>query len=124
MAIALAHWGGLTARRTAPIGGVTRSPFLFWDGRKDSLWAQAHGPLKRPVEHGGTRAHYAHVVANSYAREYEQIFGALPDLAGASIRRPGDRSRGRVGWSALTDAQRDAVTRVFVTSATPARRSQ
>src|SRR5881409_3315139 len=39
--IALANGVGTTARRTMPIAGMARSPFLFWDGRKDSLWAQA-----------------------------------------------------------------------------------
>ena len=113
--IALANGVGTTARRTMPIAGMARSPFLFWDGRKDSLWAQALGPLESPVEHGGTRAQYAHVVADFYAREYEQIFGALPDLS----RVP--RSAGPVtdreaasAWSALTSAERDDVTRVFV----------
>ena len=31
-----------------PIAGMARSPFLFWDGRKDSLWAQALGPARKP----------------------------------------------------------------------------
>lgn len=91
--IALANGVGTTARRAMPLAGTARSPFLFWDGRKDSLWAQALGPLESPVEHGGTRAQYAHVLADFYAREYEEIFGALPDLS---------------------RAQRDDVTRVFV----------
>src|SRR5919204_1533915 len=113
--IALANGVGTTVRRTMPIADMARSPFLFWDGRKDSLWAQALGPLESPVEHGGTRAQYAHVVAESYAREYEQIFGPLPDLS----RVP--RSAGPVSdrdaasaWSGLSRAQRDDVTRVFV----------
>src|SRR5687768_5158453 len=32
---------GVTTKRTMPIAATSRSPFLFWDGRKDSLWAQA-----------------------------------------------------------------------------------
>jgi cytochrome c peroxidase len=113
--IALANGVGTTARRTMPIAGMARSPFLFWDGRKDSLWAQALGPLESPVEHGGTRAQYAHVIAESYAPEYEELFGVLPDLS----RVP--RSAGPVAdreaasaWNALSTAQRDDVTRVFV----------
>jgi len=113
--IALANGVGTTARRTMPIAGTARSPFLFWDGRADSLWAQALGPLESPVEHGGTRAQYAHVVADFYARDYEPLFGALPHLS----RVP--RSAGPVAdqeaasaWSALSSAQRDDVTRVFV----------
>ena len=112
---ALASGVGTTARRTMPIAGMARSPFLFWDGRKDSLWAQALGPLESPVEHGGTRAQYAHVIADGYGREYEQLFGALPDLS----RVP--RSAGPVpdreaalAWNALSSGQRDDVTRVFV----------
>jgi cytochrome c peroxidase len=98
-----------------PIAAMARSPFLFWAGRKDSLWGQALGPLESPVEHGGTRAQYAHVVVDFYARDYEQLFGALPDLS----RMP--QSAGPVAnreaasaWNALSSAQRDDVTRVFV----------
>src|SRR5215210_4887922 len=31
---------GTTARRTMPIAGTAYSPWLFWDGRKDSQWAR------------------------------------------------------------------------------------
>ncbi len=75
----LAHGVGTTARRTMPIAATAYAPFLFWDGRKDSLWSQALGPLESPVEHGGTREQYAQVVAANYRAEYEQIFGPLAD---------------------------------------------
>ena len=78
--MALARGVGTTDRRTMPIAGTTYSPFLFWDGRKDSQWAQALGPLESPVEHGGNRAQYARVIAEHYRGDYEQIFGHLPDL--------------------------------------------
>jgi len=113
--IALANGVGSTARRTMPIAGMARSPFLFWDGRKDSLWAQALGPLESPVEHGGTRAQYAHVIAESYAPEYEELFGVLPDLSRVprSASPVADREAASA-WNALSTAQRDDVTRVFV----------
>src|SRR5690349_2015537 len=44
----LAKGVGTTDRRTMPIAGTAHSPFLFWDGRKDSQWAQALGPLESP----------------------------------------------------------------------------
>jgi cytochrome c peroxidase len=113
--IALANGVGTTARRTMPIAGMARSPFLFWDGRKDSLWAQALGPLESPVEHGGTRAQYAHAIADFYAQEYEQIFGALPDLSSIPLSAgPISNPESASAWNALTSAQRDDVTRVFV----------
>src|SRR4029453_7619516 len=73
---------GVTGRRTMPIAGTAHSPWLFWDGRADSQWAQALGPLESAVEHGGSRTQYAHVVAELYRAEYEVVFGALPDLTG------------------------------------------
>jgi len=87
----LASGVGTTGRRTMPVAGTAYAPFLFWDGRKDSLWSQALGPLESPVEHGGTRDQYAHLIAANYRAEYEQLFGSLPDLT-----------------------QRDGVTSVFV----------
>ena len=78
--MALARGTGVTNRRTMPIVGMAHSPFLFWDGRKDSLWAQALGPLESPVEHGGRREQYAETVAAVYRSEYEAIFGPMPPL--------------------------------------------
>jgi len=72
---------GTTTRRAMPLAGMARSPFLFWDGRKDSLWAQALGPLESAVEHGGTRTDYARVIVAHYRADYEAVFGPLPDLS-------------------------------------------
>jgi cytochrome c peroxidase len=77
----LARGVGVTNRRAMPIAGMAHSPFLFWDGRKDSLWAQALGPLESPVEHGGSREQYAQVMAAHYRSEYEAIFGGIPSLS-------------------------------------------
>ena len=111
----LAAGVGTTNRRTMPIQSTARSPFLFWDGRKDSQWAQALGPLESAVEHGGSRAQYAHLVAEHYRAEYEALFGELPSLDGVPLSAgPVDDATARATWDALSDAQRDAVTQVFV----------
>jgi cytochrome c peroxidase len=77
----LAKGVGVTNRRTMPVAGMAHSPFLFWDGRKDSLWAQALGPLESPVEHGGSREQYAALIAAHYRSDYEAIFGTMPALS-------------------------------------------
>ena len=77
---ALAKGVGTTGRRTMPIAATAHAPFLFWDGRKDSQWSQALGPLESPVEHGGNRTQYARVVVTHYRADYERVFGALPRL--------------------------------------------
>ncbi len=69
-------------RHTMGLAGVAYSPWLFWDGRKDSLWSQALGPLENPIEHGGNRLQFAELLAadNQYRTEYEALFGDLPEL--------------------------------------------
>ncbi|MBC5765947.1 cytochrome-c peroxidase [Ramlibacter albus] len=76
----LAKGVGTTNRRTMAIVGTARSPWQFWDGRKDSQWAQALGPLESPVEHGGDRMQYARVIADHYRADYESLFGPMPDI--------------------------------------------
>ncbi len=69
-------------RHTMGLAGVAYSPWLFWDGRKDSLWSQALGPLENPIEHGGNRLQYAELLAadDQYRTGYEALFGDLPEL--------------------------------------------
>jgi len=111
----LAKGVGTTDRRTMPVAGTAHSPFLFWDGRKDSQWAQALGPLESAVEHGGSRAQYAHVIASHYRRDYERVFGSMPDLRGVpAAAGPVADPAARAAWERMPQAQRDAVTAVFV----------
>jgi cytochrome c peroxidase len=74
---------GTSKRNTPSIVGVAYSPWLYWDGRRDSLWAQALSPLEDPAEHGGDRHHYAaYIESNPVYREYyESLFGTVPDLS-------------------------------------------
>jgi cytochrome c peroxidase len=105
---------GRTARRTMPIAGTAHSPWLFWDGRTDSQWAQALGPLESAVEHGGTRAQYAHVVADQYRKQYEEVFERLPDLTSVPRRAsPVADSSARAAWSRMRDDQKHQVSRVY-----------
>lgn len=110
----LARGVGTTGRRTMPIASTAWSDWMFWDGRKDSQWSQALGPLESAVEHGGTRAQYAHLMATFYRGEYEAVFGRLPDLRGVPRSAgPVDDPAARRAWQALSPASRAAVTRVF-----------
>lgn len=70
-----------TARRHAPsLLTAAYSPWLFWDGRSDSLWSQVLGPLQDPDEMGLTLAQVAAVIASHYRVDYEALFGKLPSL--------------------------------------------
>ncbi|MFL6719679.1 MAG: cytochrome-c peroxidase [Burkholderiaceae bacterium] len=105
---------GAGARRTMPVIGAAYSPFLFWDGRKDSLWAQALGPLEDPAEHGGTRLAYALQLKTHYRPDYEAIFGALPDLRGLPEEAsPLGTPLQQAAWRSMTEKDREDVSRVF-----------
>ncbi len=112
--LALAKGVGETGRRAMPIAGTAYSPWLFWDGRKDSLWSQALGPLESPVEHGGDRTQYARLIVEQYADAYRGVFGSLPDLAGVPEHAaPKGTAPVVAAWEAMPDAGREAVNVVF-----------
>jgi cytochrome c peroxidase len=57
--------------------------WFFWDGRADSLWAQVQYPLENPAEMDFTRSSLLRLLVNDVElrKEYEALFGALPDGA-------------------------------------------
>src|SRR5919109_5610064 len=111
----LANGVGVTDRRTMTLIGTAYSPWFFWDGRKDSQWAQALGPMESPVEHGSNRIHYAHLIDQFYRAEYEEIFGTMPEvshlpLVTGSIQSP----EVIAAWDSMSAEDREAVTRIYV----------
>jgi cytochrome c peroxidase len=111
----LAHGVGTTSRRTMTIIGTAYSPWLFWDGRKDSQWAQALGPMESAVEHGGNRTLYAHLIAENYADEYTALFGPLPDLSTLPRNAgPVEDPEAAANWKAMSPEDKVAVTRIYV----------
>lgn len=105
---------GTGERRTMPIMGATGSPFLFWDGRKDSLWSQALGPLEDGREHGSNRVAIVRLLALHYRERYEAAFGALPDLrALPDSAGPLGAEPERNAWAGMSEAERNKVNRVF-----------
>ena len=116
--LARAEGLGHLDRKTMSVVGAAHSTWQFWDGRKDSLWSQALGPLEAPDEHGLTRSEVAKIVAQTYPEQYEAVFGSLPELdrpgrfpARAS---PQGDAAARAAWAKMTVADRERVTEVFV----------
>jgi cytochrome c peroxidase len=115
----LAQAIGTTRRGTPTIVGIAYSPWYYWDGRRDSLWAQALTPLEADVEHGADRSQLVHFVAGDpeYRAAYEGLFGPLPDLSDRT-RFPehagplGDPAA-RAAWELMDPADQAAVSRVF-----------
>lgn len=105
---------GTGSRRTMPIAAPAHNPWFFWDGRKDSLWSQALGPLEDAVEHGGNRTRIAKVLRARYRTEYEALFGSMPDLDGLpDDAGPQGNPAERAAWDAMEPNRRQDVNRVF-----------
>ncbi len=116
----LAHGVGQAGRNAPTLLGAQWLPYLFHDGRKDSLWAQALGPLEADVEHGYDRLALAHRIARHYRQPYEQLFGPLPPLDDLMRFPPHARPvpfesnhPHHVAWLAMREADRLAVNTVL-----------
>ena len=109
---------GVTGRSTPTIIGTAYSPWQFWDGRKDSQWAQALGPMESTVEHGGTRTQYAHLINEHYREAYENLFGALPNANDFArypeMAGPTDDPEMNAIWESMNEADRTAITQIYV----------
>jgi cytochrome c peroxidase len=110
---------GTTPRSTPTVIGTAYSPWFFWDGRRDSQWAQALTPMENPIEHGGTRTQYVRTIGEdeTYRAEYEAIFGPLPDFSDATrfpeTAGPVDDPEARASWEMMTSEDRQAVIEVY-----------
>ena len=70
-------------RNTPTVLNNAYNRWFFWDGRADSLWAQAIQPFENPIEMGMTRLGLLHLFHqhNDLKEAYETIFGKLPDTS-------------------------------------------
>ena len=112
---------GIASRHTMSLIGSSYSPWFTWDGKADSQWAQAFGPLENPAEHGGDRLTYARVLAANYADEYAALFGPLPDLSDTNRFPPHAAPFGtgaqQAAWQQMAPANQETVTRMLVNMA-------
>lgn len=109
----------LGRRNTPGLIGVASNPWFFWDGRKDSQWSQALGPLENELEHAGNRMQYVRLLAhdNHYRGLYESIFGKLPDISDSSrfptSASPVGNAALQAAWKAMHPDDRIAISTVF-----------
>jgi cytochrome c peroxidase len=76
---------GQGPRKPPSLLGVAWQSWFFWDGRKDSLWSQALGPIEGPGEIEMPRAKWKKRVAKKYGKQYTALFGKIPPDTRAGI---------------------------------------
>jgi len=110
---------GQSRRNTPSIVGLAYSPWLYWDGRRDSLWSQALSPLEDPKEQGSNRMHIVRLVIEDayYNNLYQQIFGSVPDISDRSrfpeAAGPDLQTDWNNAWQQMAAVDRELVNTAF-----------
>ena len=114
--LTLAVGSGLGSRHTPSLVGLAHSPWFYWDGRKDSQWAQALEPLETRHEHDSDRTRISRLLAEdkTYAAMYGEVVGELPVLPDQPrSASPLGNTRQQAAWHAMTESERRAISEVF-----------
>jgi len=110
----------LGGRRAPPVSNAAYNPLQFWDGRADSLEAQAIGPIANPIEMGFT--HDACVAClegiPAYNAAFKDVFGVAP----LTIAQVGQALAAYERTVVTTDSPFDRYARGDLTALTPLER--
>jgi len=114
--LALAVGVGIGPMHTPSLVGLASSPWFYWDGRKDSQWAQALAPLEAKHEHATDRVQLLRLISSDtvYRDMYENVFGqlSLPANLPESGTPEGDPQQ-QANWNALERETQTSVSRFF-----------
>ena len=103
---------GRGTRNTPTVLNAAYNQWQLWDGRSETLWAQALFALEGESEMAGTRLQYAHIINQHYKTEYEAVFGLLPELDDAT-RFPSEGKPGDPAFDGMSEADQIAVNTIF-----------
>jgi cytochrome c peroxidase len=108
-----------TGRNTPTLIATAWSRWFYWDGRRDSLWAQALVPFEAADEMGSSRLAVVRKVGQQaeYRQLYQALFGSFPDaLLDASLPKNagplGDRDT-QNQWYRLSANTQLAINQVY-----------
>jgi cytochrome c peroxidase len=109
---------GETGRHAPTIPGSQWGEWMYWDGRADSQWMQAAGPIEHPDEMASDRVFAAKYAMATYPELWEAAFGPAPDLSDLPDRAGPipDLDDGAIeaAWTSLTPEQQRRANEAFV----------
>ena len=107
---------GIGPVHTPTLVGLAYSPWFYWDGRKDSQWAQALAPLEAKHEHATDRIQLLQLLStdSDYRSMYEDIFGELPVASNLpkTGTPQGDEAQ-QANWKTLDTGTQRAISEFF-----------
>ncbi len=110
---------GTTMRNTPTIIGAAFLSWYYWDGRRDSLWAQALVPFEADAEMGSNRMAVVRLVGSDpeYLQLYTRAFGPFPnEVLAADLPRsagPLGSSEDRQAWHRIRPDMTKVINVVF-----------
>ena len=114
--LALAVGVGIGPMHTPSLVGLSYSPWFYWDGRKDSQWAQALAPLEAKHEHATDRVQLLRLISSDtvYRDMYENVFGplSLPAMLPETGTPQGDAQQ-QANWNTLERETQTGISQFF-----------
>jgi cytochrome c peroxidase len=109
-----------TPKDIPSLWNIAYNNWFFWDGRADTLWMQALGPIENPDEHDFSRSEIAKLIAvdDYYKKTYTELFGEIPDFSDYN-RFPDpampskDNLEANRNWQSMSPQDRMEVNKVF-----------
>lgn len=109
--------GSKELQRNSPtLLGTSNGDWFYWDGRRDSLWAQALTPIETPGEMDNNRLAVVRYVMtqSAYVNPFVNLVEDLPDLDDLpSSAGPYGSDEVRAAWDTLKEPQRQKVNAAF-----------
>ena len=108
-----------TGRNTPTVVGAAYLSWLYWDGRRDSLWSQALVPFEAADEMGSSRLAVVRIVGSDeqYRPLYDSLFGNFPqDVLSADLpKHAGPLGAGeiRAAWHRIEPASAQQINKVY-----------
>jgi cytochrome c peroxidase len=113
---------GNVPRHSMTLWNAAYNRWFFWDGRADSLWAQATKPIEAANEMGSSRLQVAHTISHTpkLKAAYIAVFGSFPDIS--DIKRfpykgapnPGSPdSEGHKAWMGMTKDDQETINGIL-----------
>ncbi|MEM7081749.1 MAG: cytochrome c peroxidase [Pseudomonadota bacterium] len=110
---ALSVGTAITPRHAPTLPAIAHATWFYWDGRRDSLWAQALSPLETRGEMDNHRGDVLRYILThpEYGPAFEQLTGVGADLLN-DLDRPG-LSPSTESWRTLRPPQQERINTAF-----------
>jgi len=119
---------GWTDVNALPIVNCAYQRLFSWNGRQDSLWAQAFAVAESPTTMNGNRLRVASVIASHYSAQYDAVFARYGSTSSVAFELPSDGKPGTKpgcqpgdpgepfgdAFDCLDAGEQEATTRVLV----------